>query len=242
MTQAMTTMTQVARGGGSALTQVDATCHGRSVEVSNTVPSRRVIKRYANRKMYDTSRSCYVTLEEVAEMVRAGQDVQVIDNRTKQDVTEVTLTQALLDSERRNRGTVPLTGLRHLIASGNEFLHKRVTEPVIRARTEAERSIQNWRSEAERSIQTWKTEAERRAERVLHRGPNEEAHGKAAAELDNSEHHRIDERIWQTLASLGLGRDADEIERLRARTQELEGRVQQLEAQVKALSAERRGR
>ena len=121
------------------------------METSTAMPTPRLIKRYANRKMYDTSRSCYVTLEEVAEMVRAGQDVQVIDNKTKQDLTEVTLTQALLDSERRKRGTVPLSGLRHLIASGNEFLHKRVTEPVIRARTEAERSLQTWRSEAERN-------------------------------------------------------------------------------------------
>ena len=46
----------------------------------------RLIKRYANRKMYDTVRSCYVTLEEVASMVRAGEDVKVIDNKTKDDL------------------------------------------------------------------------------------------------------------------------------------------------------------
>ena len=204
------------------------------------MPDRRVIKRYANRKMYDTSRSCYVTLEEVAEMVRAGQDVQVVDNKTKQDLTEVTLTQALLDSERRNRGTVPLSGLRHLIASGNEFLHKRVTEPVIRVRSEAEKSLQTWKSEAERRVDAWKSEAERRADRVLHRGPNDEPNLRPPLEAlrpESSEHQRTDDRIWHVLAALGLTRDGDELERLRARTQELEGRVLHLEAQLQALAS-----
>ncbi|MBI5610094.1 MAG: polyhydroxyalkanoate synthesis regulator DNA-binding domain-containing protein [Deltaproteobacteria bacterium] len=121
----------------------------------------RVIKRYANRKMYDTSRSCYVTLEEVAEMVRDGHEVQVIDNKSKADLTEVTLTQALLDSERKRRGTVPLVGLRTLIAQGNDFLQKKVAQPVVRARDEAERTVETWRDEAERTVQSWRHEAER---------------------------------------------------------------------------------
>lgn len=129
----------------------------------------RVIKRYANRKMYDTSRSCYVTLEEVADMVREGLDVRVVDNKTKDDLTEVTLTQALLDTERRNRGSVPLSGLRHLISSGNDFLARRVAEPVIRVRADAERTVTAWKDEAERTVSAWKSEAEKAAERVLHR-------------------------------------------------------------------------
>ena len=59
--------------------------------------ARRVIKRYSNRKLYDTRDSRYVTLLEIAELVRAGEDVQVIDNATKQDKTDVTL--ALIISE-----------------------------------------------------------------------------------------------------------------------------------------------
>ncbi len=129
----------------------------------------RVIKRYANRKMYDTSRSCYVTLEEVADMVREGCEVQVIDNKTKNDLTEVTLTQALLDSERKKRGTVPLSGLRHLISSGGDFLARRIAEPVSRVKVDAERTVSAWKTDAERTVTAWKTEAERRAERVLQR-------------------------------------------------------------------------
>jgi polyhydroxyalkanoate synthesis repressor PhaR len=58
---------------------------------------RRVVKRYSNRKLYDTKDSRYVTLLEVARLVRAGEDVQVIDNATKEDKTDVTL--ALIISE-----------------------------------------------------------------------------------------------------------------------------------------------
>jgi polyhydroxyalkanoate synthesis repressor PhaR len=55
----------------------------------------RLIKRYANRKLYDTTQSCYVTLEEIASVIREGNDVTVIDNKTKEDITYRTLIQLL---------------------------------------------------------------------------------------------------------------------------------------------------
>ena len=78
-------------------------------------PPKRVIKRYSNRKLYDTKDSTYVTLLNIAEMVRAGEDVQIIDNATKEDKTDVTL--ALIISEElkaRPRG-IPLATLKALI-------------------------------------------------------------------------------------------------------------------------------
>lgn len=81
---------------------------------------RRVIKRYSNRKLYDTKDSRYVTLLQIADMVRAGEDVQIIDNATKEDKTDVTL--ALIISEElksRPRG-IPLATLRALIRSRGE--------------------------------------------------------------------------------------------------------------------------
>ncbi len=45
----------------------------------------RIIKRYQNRKLYDTHQSCYVTLEEIAQIIREGNEIQVIDNKTKND-------------------------------------------------------------------------------------------------------------------------------------------------------------
>lgn len=199
-----------------------------------------IIKRYTNRKMYDTARSCYVTLEEVAQMVRDGHEVQVIDNKTKEDLTQVTLTQALLDSERRNRGTVPLSGLRNLIESGNEFLARKVTEPVNRAREGAVHSIANWKDEAGKTIHALKTEAEKRADRVLHRqgadgGESADAHGQKLANIVEQTtkavdelQHRVDEGVRQALAAW-MHRDANEVVVLRQRVESLEARLAVLE-------------
>ena len=61
---------------------------------------RRIIKRYSNRKLYDTKDSRYVTLLQIAEMVRAGEEVQIIDNNTKDDLTEVTLAQIIYEEQK----------------------------------------------------------------------------------------------------------------------------------------------
>jgi polyhydroxyalkanoate synthesis repressor PhaR len=50
----------------------------------------RIIKRYQNRKLYDTFQSCYVTLEEIAQIIREGHEIQVIDNKSKNDITYMT--------------------------------------------------------------------------------------------------------------------------------------------------------
>ena len=59
----------------------------------------RTIKRYANRKLYDTRESRYVTLEHIAAMVRAGDDVRVVDNTTQADLTTATLAQIIFEEE-----------------------------------------------------------------------------------------------------------------------------------------------
>jgi polyhydroxyalkanoate synthesis repressor PhaR len=63
---------------------------------------KRTIKRYQNRKLYDTYQSCYVTLEEIAQIVREGNEIQVIDNKTKNDITYMTQIQLLFDQERKS--------------------------------------------------------------------------------------------------------------------------------------------
>ena len=62
----------------------------------------RTIKRYQNRKLYDTFQSCYVTLEEIAQIVREGHEIQVIDNKSKNDITYMTQIQLLFDQERKS--------------------------------------------------------------------------------------------------------------------------------------------
>jgi polyhydroxyalkanoate synthesis repressor PhaR len=76
---------------------------------------RRIIKRYSNRKLYDTKCSRYVTLLQVAEMVREGEEVQIIDNNTKDDLTEVTLAQIIYEEQKARSRNVPLQTLKELI-------------------------------------------------------------------------------------------------------------------------------
>jgi polyhydroxyalkanoate synthesis repressor PhaR len=81
---------------------------------------RRVIKRYSNRKLYDTKGSRYVTLLQIAEMVREGEEVQIIDNNTKDDLTEITLAQIIYEEQKAHARNVPLQTLRELIHSRTE--------------------------------------------------------------------------------------------------------------------------
>lgn len=64
-------------------------------------PERHIIKKYANRKLYDTRTSSYVTLEGIAELVREGHEIKVVDRETGQDLTQVTLSQIVLSEEKR---------------------------------------------------------------------------------------------------------------------------------------------
>lgn len=82
---------------------------------ADTPKRRRVIKRYSNRKLYDTRDSVYVTLLDVAKMVRAGDDVRIIDNATKEDKTEVTLAMAISEELRAKHRSVPRGTLRNLL-------------------------------------------------------------------------------------------------------------------------------
>lgn len=61
----------------------------------------RIIKRYQNRKLYDTFQSCYVTLEEISQIIREGHEIQVIDNKSKNDITYMTQIQLLFDQEKK---------------------------------------------------------------------------------------------------------------------------------------------
>jgi polyhydroxyalkanoate synthesis repressor PhaR len=81
---------------------------------------RRIIKRYSNRKLYDTKDSRYVTLLQIAEMVRSGEEVQIIDNNTKDDLTEITLAQIIYEEQKAHSRSVPLQTLKELIHSRTE--------------------------------------------------------------------------------------------------------------------------
>jgi polyhydroxyalkanoate synthesis repressor PhaR len=88
----------------------------------------RVIKRYANRKLYDTQRSRYVTLDQIAEMIREGEDVKIVDNNSKEDLTTVTLAQIIFEEEKKQKSFLPLNAMRNIIQSGGERIEELVTQ------------------------------------------------------------------------------------------------------------------
>src|SRR2546426_3144357 len=79
----------------------------------------KVIKRYTNRKLYDTVESRYVTLDEIALMIKGGAEVKIVDNRSKEDLTSVTLAQIIFEEEKK-RSQMPLGVLREIIRHGGE--------------------------------------------------------------------------------------------------------------------------
>ncbi len=88
-----------------------------------------LIKRYANRKLYNTQTSRYITLKGIGELVEAGREVRVVDNETGEDITNVTLSQVLVDTERNNRG-VPGTILSEIIQRGGDVLYSALRKGV----------------------------------------------------------------------------------------------------------------
>ena len=75
-----------------------------------------VIKKYANRRLYDTESSSYITLERLAEMVRQKRDFKVVDAKTGEDITHNVLTQIIMDEEARGTNMLPVNFLRQLIS------------------------------------------------------------------------------------------------------------------------------
>jgi polyhydroxyalkanoate synthesis repressor PhaR len=87
-----------------------------------------LLKKYSNRRLYDTEQSKYVTIEEVSEMVKNDRDVEIVDAQTKQDVTAFVLTQIVLEEAKKNNLLLPVPVLHLIIRYGDnalgEFLEK----------------------------------------------------------------------------------------------------------------------
>ena len=105
--------------------------HGGEAKPALDSLARRVIKRYSNRKLYDTQDSRYVTLLQIAEMVRGGEEVQIIDNNSKEDLTEVTLAQIIYEEQKAHSRSVPLQTLKELIHQRTEKVLTELREGPI---------------------------------------------------------------------------------------------------------------
>jgi polyhydroxyalkanoate synthesis repressor PhaR len=83
-------------------------------------PATVVVKKYGNRRLYDTSNSRYVNLDDIAKMIREGTDVQVVDAKSGEDLTRVTLTQVITEDAKDKPTGLPLELLRQLIVASDQ--------------------------------------------------------------------------------------------------------------------------
>lgn len=197
-----------------------------------TATPRRVIKRYSNRKLYDTKDSRYVTLQQIGEMVRAGEEVQIIDNATKEDKTEVTLALIISEDLKSQPRSVPLGTLRDLIQERGERLLNQLREgPIgrlIPGATEDAPPAES--SDAPPPAAAPAAAAPPEAEK-----PVQAAKARISEIVESSKHtldqwqHAVDERVRHILPALNPFRDLQsEVERLSRRVEELEGVVKKL--------------
>lgn len=93
----------------------------------------RIIKKYQNRKLYDTQDSCYVTLDGIAKMIREGEEIAVVDNNSKEDVTALILTQVLYEQEKTHQSVLPVSILKNIIKAGSNNLFEFMQRYILGA-------------------------------------------------------------------------------------------------------------
>ncbi|HEX8440286.1 polyhydroxyalkanoate synthesis regulator DNA-binding domain-containing protein [Archangium sp.] len=207
------------------------------------VPSKepKVIKRYTNRKLYDTVESRYVTLDEIALMIKEGVEVRIVDNRTKEDLTSVTLAQIIFEEEKK-RNRMPLAVLREIIRHPGEsltdFIQKEVTPRVASIREEAESRLDKLLRREDKPEEGGATteQAPSPTEQPAEDASANAAGGpadllKASQRALEEWQRRIDERVKHVVENLAgnlpaMGRD---MQLLTQRLEELEKKLDELE-------------
>lgn len=174
-----------------------------------------VIKRYPNRKLYDTESKRYVTLSEIAKMIRAGDEVVVVDHASDEDLTAVTLSQIIFEQEKQQGGFLPKAVLTNLVRAGGDTitsLRKGLTLPLDlwhQVDEEIDRRLQDLTSRGELA----RDEALRLRAKLL--SPIHFGHDSAA---------NNDQRIEQMLGDHGVP-SREELERLHSELQMLSAKL-----------------
>jgi polyhydroxyalkanoate synthesis repressor PhaR len=202
----------------------------------------KVIKRYTNRKLYDTVESRYVTLDEIAAMIKEGVEVRIVDNRTKEDLTSVTLAQIIFEEEKK-KNQMPLAVLREIIRHPGEsisgFIQKEVSPRVASIREEAEQRLDKLlrrdekRGDEPATLEQKETEDPPPLPKASI-SPSELL--KASQRAFEEWQQKIDERVKQAVEGLtgnlpALGRD---MQSLTQRLEELEKKLDELDKQNKS--------
>jgi polyhydroxyalkanoate synthesis repressor PhaR len=189
-----------------------------SADVQETAREPKVIKRYTNRKLYDTVESRYVTLEEIAEMVKAGAEVRIVDNRTKEDLTSVTLAQIIFEEEKKS-SKMSLRTLKALIRHGGERAHQFVEDTQAELRDR----VEGLRQAAETRVQTLLTKGQATGDRAKDLVA---ASQEAVAQFQR----RVDERVRAAVEGMSNLPDIKrDLQQIASRLDEIDRRLKDLE-------------
>jgi len=102
-----------------------------------------IIKKYPNRRLYDTTTSRYITIDDLAEMVKKDQEFSVLDVKTGDDLTRVTLTQIILDHEQKGYNVLPIELIRQIIKFCDHPLNKSFADFLIHSLDQYNRNYSN---------------------------------------------------------------------------------------------------
>jgi len=187
-------------------------------DVTEAAREPKVIKRYTNRKLYDTVESRYVTLEEIAEMVKGGAEVRIVDNRTKEDLTSVTLAQIIFEEEKKT-SKMSLRTLKDLIRHGGE----RAQQFVEDTQAELRDRVEGLRQAAETRVQTLITKGQATGDRAKDLVA-------ASQEAVNQFQRRVDERVRTAVEGMSsLPEIKRELQQISTRLDEIDARLKDLE-------------
>lgn len=191
-------------------------------------PTPRVVKRYSNRKLYDTVESRYVTLPQIAELLRKGEEVQIIDNNTKEDLTRMTVAQILYEEERKQSRTLPLTALKDLLHTSSERIMTSLRESPM-----GKLITRNDAPPAEEAAPPEPEPTPAAPEPVATTEAAPEPTRRVAQVVEQWQ-HQVDSRIrtfWEGI------NPAAQIQGLQAEVKRLHARVETLEGELRALQA-----
>jgi len=191
----------------------------------------RLIKRYGNRKLYDTRKSSYITLEGIAGLVRRGEDVRVIDNDSGEDLTALVFAQIIVEEEKRKSGILSIPVLRWIIREGEA----RIRELLARVDRGRE-AIENVRGMAERGVERLVQKGGRARQSLLGdilEGPQRQ--------LDALQ-RQLDQQVRRGVQRLaGHPAVRSELERIKKTLRGLERQITKLQRQAAPVRYRRRG-
>lgn len=132
------------------------------VYLNSRMGKKLTIKRYGNRRLYNTETSSHVTLSQLVELIREGRDCVVIDSKTGEDITKTVLVQIILEEERNGKNLLPVEFLYQLIRNQEESFHDFFQnylsvsfESYLKARSEFERRFRSWLELGSTAPQMW---------------------------------------------------------------------------------------